>query len=164
MRDMKYNVKYPLTAEEYGIVISIIADGYFNDEGEFDPTAGMLNTMYAFYKFCYKKDDSDIDTAEKMAEIAEQDGNFLFAYNDALDCDVYVFNFANAYREATELISYRKESAVLVLNKIKAMIESASKYLSDLTAEKMDEISNTFKDAGVSVNDIGNILQSIAGE
>lgn len=161
---MKLNVKNPLTAEEYGIVISIIADGYFSDEGEFDPTAGMLNSMYAYYKFCYMKDDAEIDTAEKMAEIAESDSNFLLAYNDALDCDAYVFNFANAYREAVELIAYRKESAVLVLNKIKAIIESASKYISDLTAKKVDELSNTFKDAGVTVNDIGNILQSIAGE
>lgn len=161
---MKTKVVYsnPLTVADFGLVVNIIADGYFSEDGEYDPTTGMLNSMYAFYKFCYKKDDEEVDTAEKMAEIAEKDGDFLWEYNFALDCDTQCFNFANAYREAMELIRYRQESAVLLVNKLKDVVDKAAKRLSDFTAEKMGALEKEIKENGISTDDISAILQSMA--
>ena len=160
---MKTKVVYsnPLTVADFGLVVNIIADGYFSEDGEYDPTTGMLNSMYAFYKFCYKKDDEEVDTAEKMAEIAEKDGDFLLEYNFALDCDTQCFNFANAYREAIELIRYRQESAVLLVNKLKAAFDGATQRLTQFTSEKLGALANEVKESGISAEDIGAILQTL---
>jgi hypothetical protein len=158
----KVTYSYPLSVADFGLVVNIIADGYFSEDGEYDPTTGMLNTMYAFYKFCYKRDDEEVDTAEKMAEIAEKNGDFILDYNQALDCDVQCFNFANAYREAMELVRYRQESAVLLVNKLKSALDGAAQKLNQFASENLGTLANEIKESGISAEDIGTILQSMA--
>ena len=158
-------IEYPLTAIEYGSVVELIASGYFDAEGEYDAFTGVLNSMYVFYKFCYKKDDEDVSNADDMAEIAENDLDFIEAFNNAISGNGYVcFNFANAYYDAMELVRYRQDTAVLLINKMKATLDKVAKKMLDLTAERFGELTDKVLDSGISVEDISKIIESISDE
>lgn len=144
---MKFD--YKLNVNDYVAVVEAIADGYFNDVGEYSPQMGRIVAVAVFCDYCMKEsvfgdvENPDMDVIFDNHEIME-------AYKKALRiCDEQLC-FANAYDDALELVEYRKSSLTQAVGLFSGIIRQA---LSPDNLSKLYEISDRFKEVVESNKD-----------
>ena len=160
------------------VLVKNLAEGYFDDAGEYQPHFGMLNAMRQFYNLCvadtceFKKQYGEVITdATEMAEITV-DYDFLQEFNEAItvrdsknalgrNID---FDFANAFETALDIVETRKTSFTYVLEGIKKLVLRIVGALEDTLTEenlsRLSEIASKVDNAG----DFANALVDAYGK
>ena len=144
---MKFDTK--LSVNDYLQVVEEIANGFFNEQGEYAPHLGRIVSVAVFCDYCMKEsvfgdvENPDMDVIFDNNEIME-------AYKKALRiCDEQLC-FANAYDDALELVEYRKSYLTQAVGLFSGIIRQA---LSPDNLSKLYEISDRFKEVVESNKD-----------
>lgn len=154
---------------EYVNLVNGIADKYFNENHEYQPHIGMVESMRLFYAICVKESEFDStcphDTVEiKLLEPVLSNSNFINAYNDALaESTGYQFNFACAYRDAMSIVEAKKYSLYSVTGQLGQillnLIDRVSSTISNENIEKILSFSNSIQNGDV---DYYKLLETLA--
>lgn len=154
MRKQKIVVDTELNMIDYMVLVNDMVLEYFNDEGEYQPHIGMLNVMRLFYNVCVKesKFDNPHDITDAMdMEIIVEDDDFLNAFNDAIIGVVpgIRFDFANAYKDAMDIVETKKHSIERGVESIKKLLFSILEVVNPLlTDEHMNMVSKIAENIG----------------
>lgn len=149
---LKVNTKLALF--DYLAMVRDIASEFINDEdGTYQPQIGKLNAIRLFYNNCVtkskfdKKYGHDVIDASDMEEIVADD-KFMKAYNKAIIGDgATQYDFANAYKDAIEIVNVKKTSFGSAVNIIGSMINKIFEGVSPLlTEENIEIVSQIAKD------------------
>lgn len=141
-----------LDATNYTLVVANIASQYFFSNGEYAPHAGIINAMAEFYGRCVKESKFDDSISHEMTSLADvsvlaADDEFIEEFNKAVEFKIYQLDFANAFRDALDIVNTKKNS----LNRAVEMIRCALSEFSDnvaplMTEQNMANISAIAKD------------------
>lgn len=162
-------VKTELGIIGYVSMVDEIVLEYFNADGEYQPHIGMLNAMRLFYNECVKESKFDeqlahdnIDAMEMEALVADQE--FIEAYNRALIGDGMVrLDFANAYKEAMEIVNVKKTSIGTAMQTIKKAIGGIVEMIAPaLTEENIAAIGTIAKDIASGKTGAESIVETYA--
>lgn len=141
-----------LKAMQYIMLVNDIASQYFFSDGTYVPQTGLLSAMQLFYNICVKSskfDDMishDSDSMDSI-EILATDEEFIEAFNDALAIDGYRMDFANAFRDAMDIVETRKASLYHAVDMIENVIMSAiDKIAPALTKENIENVKAIAED------------------
>ena len=111
---MDIKVKENFEIVDFATMVDSIVAEYFDAEGNYTPHIGMLNAMRVFYNECVTESKFDIE--HNIVEALEMetlvaDDDFIEAFNKAIYFDGTVkLNFANAYKNALDIVNTRKTS------------------------------------------------------
>lgn len=148
---MKINKELELM--QYMMVVEEISNNFFDNEAnEYLPYIGELNAMRVFFNNCVVIENEEyvypMETHDDMVEIVK-DGYFLEAYNAAIkDNGFRKLDFANAYKDAKDIVEYRKGS-----------IQSLTRSIESIFMNFMNEFKGSFTDDKLA--QIGNIVEQI---
>jgi len=144
-------VKENLELTEYVSLVENIAEGFFDEEGNYQPHIGKLNTMRLFYNEYVIESNFDIPhgfSGALQLRPLINDNEFIYKYNQSLNGDGYIrLDFANAYRDAMKIVKTKKDSLngliLTVKNVIKKAVNSFSESLSAENIEKLSKIAES---------------------
>lgn len=137
---------------DFLLLVRDLAEGYFGEDGEYQPQFGMLNVMRQFYNYCIKDGelkkeygDSIVDATE-MIEIVK-DFEFITAFNDAIARIKPIngdnrlgrsidFDFPNAFETAIDIVETKKTSFSYIVEGIKKMVIKVLSTLEDVLSEE----------------------------
>lgn len=145
-------VNTKLKAIEYIMLVNDIASQYFFSDGTYAPQTGLLNAMQLFYNICVKSskyDDTITHNSDSMdsIEILVADDDFVEAFNNALVVDGYRMDFANAFRDAMDIVETRKSSLYHAVDMIENVIMLAiDKITPALTKENIENVKAIAED------------------
>ena len=146
MENKQLVVNTELELFEYLQTVNDIALEYFNIDGKYQPHIGILNAMRIFYNLCVKKSKydkeygHDIFDATDMKEIVA-DKDFIEAFNSALMVKNINYNFGNAYRQALEIVEYKKTSLENTIDIIyKAVMNIIETFNSTINGDTLNTI------------------------
>lgn len=154
MKKQKIIINTELSMIDYLVMVNNMVLEYFNDDGEYQPHIGMLNVMRLFYNSCVveSKFDNPHDIVDAMdMEVIVEDDDFLNAFNDALVGNVpgVRFDFANAYKDAMDIVENKKHSIERAVDSIKKLLSSILDVVNPLlTDEHMSMVSEIAKNVG----------------
>lgn len=153
MKKQTIVVDTELSMVDYLVMVNEMVLEYFNEDGEYQPHIGMLNVMRLFYNNCVKesKFDKPHDITDAMdMEIIVEDDTFLDAFNDAIIGTPGIkMDFANAYKDAMDIVETKKHSVERAVDSIKRAITSILDIVNPLlTDEHMDMVSEIAKNVG----------------
>lgn len=147
----KVNYDTSMSVVDYAIVVECMASEFYNlENGTYQPHLGMLNVMRVYYNNFYKneKDDAIVDALD-MDELVTDEA-FIESFNNSINsCDGFRLDFANAYRDAMDIVETRKTSVGRIFSEIKNGIEE----LVNVVSPTMDEDN---------INKIFSVVQEIA--
>lgn len=152
MKTKKMVVNTNLKMVDYLVMVNEIVLEYFNEEGEYQPQIGTLNAMRLFYNNCVVESKFDIshDIVDAMdMEPIVNDDEFIAAFNDAIigDCPGICMDFANAYKDALDIVETKKTSIERAVNSVKNMITSILDVINPLLSdEHIDKVSEIARD------------------
>lgn len=145
-------VNTKLGAIDYALMVNDIASQYFYSDGEYAPQIGLLNAMRLFYNCCVKESKFDdvvshtSDTLDDMETLATDD-QFIEEFNKALVADKYCLDFANAFRDAMDIVNTKKSSLYQMVVLMKdAMNSIVDRIAPALTQENIDKVRAIAKD------------------
>ena len=150
--DNIFEVDTKLNLVNYILVVDSIANGYFNEQGEYKPHYGILNVMRIFYNICVKKCKFDDEHPHDITDVLDlsdivSDEVFLTVFNDALVLDRREINFANAYSDAMDIVNMKNKSISRAVDFIKNAISDLLGNINSLmTEENLDYITSIAKD------------------
>lgn len=140
---MKFDTK--LSVNDYLQAVEEIADGFFNEHGEYAPHLGRIVSVAAFCDFCMKESVfPDIENPDMNIVFKNKD--IMDAYTDAVidTCDL---TFGAAYSDAMKIVDYRKSSMVQAVNMLTSFINEVMSpdNLSKLYAasERLKEVAKS---------------------
>ena len=150
-----FKVNTELALFDYLVLVQEIAYEFINEEtGAYQPHIGKLNAMRLFYNYCVVESKFDekyahnVTDADSMIEIVA-DEDFINAFNSAIKHDgkTIKYDFANAYKDALEIVDIKKTSFGTILNMVNSTFENIKDKISPLlTKENMDVFSKIAKD------------------
>lgn len=157
-------IKTDLGIIEYYYIVEEIAHEYFDENGEYQPHIGILNTMRLFYNKCVTESEFDVEIphdntdAMKMEPLLADKG-FIKAFNDAISGNGMVcLNFANACQNAMDIVNDKKSSISRVTDIIKKSIEAITDMISPALSEEnitaVSKIAQGFADGNISADAI----------
>ena len=149
---MKFETK--LNVNDYLAVVEEIANGFFNDNGEYTPHMGRIVSVAVFCDYCMKESVfQDVENPD-MNVIMDND-EIIEAYHKALYCSDEM-SFGAAYSDAMKLVDYRKGSLVQALGLMAGVINmimspdnlskvyEASKRLKEIAESNKDNVVSLF--------------------
>ena len=150
---------------EFLAITEIIADGYFNEAGEYVPHYGILNAYRVFYNVCVTKspyDETyghDIVNIEELDEIVSDD-EFVTEFETCVNSGKQGLTFSAAFNNAMQMVDARKSSigsaVTMIVDAIQGIADRAKSVMSD---ENMQHIASIAKDIGngkITADDIVN--------
>ena len=150
---------------EFLAITEIIADGYFNEAGEYVPHYGILNAYRVFYNVCVTKspyDETyghDIVNIEELDEIVS-DEEFVTEFETCVNSGKQGLTFSAAFNNAMQMVDARKSSigsaVTMIVDAIQGIADRAKSVMSD---ENMQHIASIAKDIGngkITADDIVN--------
>lgn len=145
-KNMIINTK--LSIIDYLQVVNDIVLEYFNIDGSYQPHIGMLNAMRVFYNVCVKESEFDNENGHEIIDVLELEdilGNeeFMHLFNNAIVAGEVKLDFANAYKQALEIVDAKKTS---LGNSIEIISNMISKFLNSLDDLFNDESINRISD------------------
>lgn len=142
--DKKMVIDTKLGIVKYMSVVNEISSAYFNEDGDYQPQIGLLNAMTSFFNNCVtesKFDDEfnhDIDDPFDIEKII-MDDDFVEAFNDAIIVRCIQLDYANAFRDALDIVNTNKVSINHAIMKLKKLINGiADSFSSVLTPETIE--------------------------
>ena len=139
---------------DYVSVVETIAQGFI-DNGEYIPHYGKLNAMAVFYNECI--DHEKLNVGDYIVQALELEplitnADFVNAFNQAIsDPKDFRLDFANAYKDAMDIVENNKGSLQSIANKAVSLI---TKYI--------DEFTKTFDED--TVNTIASFAEEATGD
>lgn len=135
----KFNNNTSMLVVDYAIMVESLASEFFNLEtGDYQPHLGNLNAMRVFYNTFYRdeeKDDAIIDALDMNPIVSDID--FITAFNDAItSCSGIQLDFANAYRDALDIVESRKTSVGRIFTGIKEGLQNLVETMSPAMDEE----------------------------
>ncbi len=153
--DKKMVVNTQLGILKYSEIVNEIANGYFDANGDYQPHFGLFNTMKVFYNECVKESRFDDEFTHDVIDPYDvekifTDTEFVETFNKAIVIECVCFDFANAFRDALDIV-----------NTNKASINSAVRKLEKLIDGVVSTISNTITPENLEVvKKLGELLES----
>lgn len=158
---------------EYSAAVFEIASKFFDEDGNYTPHFGRINSVGVFFKYFVDEDSfekylvengHDLDSFggdNSWVELILGDETLSKLYNEAFG-ETYIpgfaLNFANAYLDATNIVEYKKnsmENAIENVGKmIQSIIENLDKYLSGTNLDKVFSIASMFAKNGITEADV----------
>lgn len=159
MAKRKMVVNTDLGMVDYLVMVNEIVLEYFNEDGEYQPQIGTINAMRLFYNKCVveSKFDAPHDIVDAMdMETMIEDDDFIEAFNNAIvgNYPGIRMDFANAYRDALEIVETKKNSIerafVSIKKSISAILDTINPLLSDDHIDKVSEIARDVANGKIS--------------
>lgn len=159
MKTEKMIVNTKLKMIDYFVIVNEIALEFFDEEGEYQPQIGMFNAMRLFYNNCVIQSKFDIPhniTDAMDMEPLINDEEFIMAFNNAIVSDYSKINidFANAYKNALDIVETKKKSFERIIDSAKNIITSIldiiNPILSDEHIDKVSEIAQDISNGKIS--------------
>ena len=155
-----------LNIYDYVSTIDELVNEYYDEEGNYVPHYGELNTMRLFYNL-YVKDDiagisHDITEATQLEPIITNKA-FLSAYRNGLltASDGNPLTFASAAAKANEIVFVRNNSFGSVVSAIKWAVKDIEEKLGMASSETIndiiaaaDKLSDAMIESGIDSNSI----------
>jgi len=173
---MKINDK--LTIANFGAVTELIADAYFDQNGDFVPHYGLITAMRLFYDYCVTESAFDevcprgTNDIEKL-DLVFADDEFTREFNKSItqDAPYEELSFGNAHAYAMDIVYHRKSGAATVVNVLRSVAdELAERMIPLLNAENMKGLTKAISgevDAGSPDAALAGILkqyETVAGK
>ena len=149
---MKFETK--LNVNDYLAVVEEIANGFFNDNGEYTPHMGRIVSVAVFCDYCMKESVFQ-DVENPDMNVVMDNGEIIKAYHEAVNCSDEM-SFGAAYSDAMKLVDYRKGSIVQALGLMAGVINmimspdnlskvyEASKRLKEIAESNKDNVVSLF--------------------
>ena len=140
---MNMTVNNFLNMFDYVLVTESIADGYFNENGDYTPHYGMLNTMRVFYNYCVELDQTETEHKNDIISAVEfndivKDADFQKAFYTAMyDENDVCFRFRDAYDAAMEMVEYRKGNIMIAVDYMKKIAGVLLDALEQIDVEEL---------------------------
>lgn len=148
MENRKIVINTKLSMVDFLQVVNDIVLEFFSIDGTYQPQIGFLNTMRIFYNACVtesKFEKYDIFDALDMEDIVA-DEEFIDAFNLALKpTHGQRLDFANAYKQAMDIVSNKKTSLnnliEIIHNMLNTFVNSISEELGEDNIKKIMDIA-----------------------
>jgi len=140
--------------------VQSIADGYFNEQGTYEPHWGMLNSMQIYHDVFYV--DKEEDKINGQLEIMQQkinDKKFIDSFNKEVKARVsYDLTFSCAYHQAMEVVEYKKSSFYSVIDYAQKVLSALYEQYEKLPQDKtfLDNITNAV--ASIKNGELGKAI------
>lgn len=149
---------------DYLLIVDAIASNYFSDSGDYQPQVGILNAMRLFYNYCVTSSEHDEDIphdfadASKLAPLVE-DSEFMAEFNKAIAAPEQVaFDFANAYKDAIDIVTTKKTSLDYTLDKLQIicneLITQVGSLVSEIDVEQLNSLAEKIQSGDLNANAI----------
>ena len=138
-----------LSVIEFKLLTEALADGYFDDEGNFTPHIGLLNSMRLFYNLCVRESKFDADiphdfTDMVLVDLLANDKEFMQEFDKATSFSSHHSNkldFNKAYSFALDIVGSRDNPFERAIGKVVSFIEAFFNGLSEvMTGENMERL------------------------
>lgn len=146
---------------DYLAVVNELASEFYNEDGDYQPHIGLINAMRVFYNACVKsskfdqKFDHDVIDPLEISEILE-DEEFNQAFNEAITICAIQLDFANAFRDAMDMVNTKKNSAHTLFEKAKKIAQSISSSMAGMMTkenlDRIDAITDKIRDGSLDVD------------
>ena len=162
MENNKYVIDCTLGVLDYASMVNSLANDYFDEDGTYTPHIGKLNVMRLFYNTCIKEGKQEgldtIDEIENMEKIIH-DEYFVKEFNHAIETDGTIrLDFANAYRDAIDMVNTRKNSFASAIEVFKGAVlgitEKISPVLTEGNLAKLTKIADEVSKGNLSADAI----------
>lgn len=150
-----------LSVFDYLRIVNELSSDFYNEDGEYQPHIGLINAMCVFYNNCVKSSkfenefDHDIVDPTEISEVFE-DEEFIQMFNASITITMVRFDFANAFRDAMDIVNTRKSSVNQIFSKIKSLLVDASYMMTSMATkenlDKLDVIASKIKDGKFDVD------------
>ena len=154
------NINTKLDAYEFIAVTDQIAEGYFDDDGKYQPHVGMLNAMRIFSNMCIKNDDGSVRNAQTIGEVNEMvsDSEFCSKFFESIECSGHeCLSFAHAYTAAMQIVKDRQSSFARIAKTIQDVVQLVT---SSLKPDEINEVIDLSKKLAGDGNYVDNILNA----
>ena len=161
--EIEYRDRFNVT--EYYVLVNDIADGFFGEEGDFIPHIGDMVAMLIFYNECILNKEV-FDTEEYIDDPFDADAlfeneAFIECFNEAIAFDGEIkYDFANAFKNAMEIVNYRNSSMSYVMNEFmngfSKMVQTVTETVTDENMEKLTEFAKAVSDKDFSAQAVGD--------
>lgn len=149
-------------AVTYTAVVHELAENYFSVSGEYEPHIGLMKSMCTFYNYCVTESELDdsISSADSIAAVnmLSSNGDFLCAFNNATIIDSFRLDFANAYRDAKDIIETRKSGIGHITDILKNAIAGLTEKFAPVLSQENFDVLKRIADGMV---DGQNLSQAI---
>lgn len=149
-----------LSVIDYAMMVEELVNEFYNLEtGAYQPQFGNLNAMRLFYNHFYKtKDEEKILDALDM-DVIVSDDDFIDAFNNAItSCTGIQYDFANAYRDALDIVEEKKTSVGRVIDVLRAglktFFETSAPAMSEESIDKIYSLVQNIADGKIGVEEI----------
>ena len=147
----------------YGVAVQSIVNGFFDEDGKYTPQFGRANAVGVFFQF-FVDEKSFNDYFADYADDIDLDfllGNeeCLRLYNCAMvEDNRYRLNFANAYKDAMDIIKVRTSTFAGVAGQFRNIIINAinefSSIVTEENIEKLSKISDEVTNGSLNADSI----------
>ena len=139
MENKKFVIDCRLGVLDYVTMVNSIANDYFDEDGTYTPHIGKLNVMRLFYNNCVKDgkpDGLDAIVDVEDIELIIKDEEFICEFNKAIETDTTInLDFANAYRDAMDMVNTRKNSFASAIEIFKGAMIGITEKISPVLSE-----------------------------
>lgn len=163
---MSIKVKEYFDIVDYVAIVNVIAQEYFDEYGNYTPQIGLLNAIRVFYNDCVIESKFDvphnITEAEDMQSFIK-DAEFIETFNASIaDDGVVKLNFANAYKDAMDIVNYKKNTNNELVTTIKREISNLTEWLTGLANNdnlgRIEKIANDISSGKLSSEAIADAV------
>lgn len=147
---IKYRNDLELT--EYIVISQVIAGGYFDIDGNYQPHYGIINAYRLFYNNCVTRspyDDKyghDIERIEELEEIIS-DRDFISAFDECIHSGEGGLTFSSAYAVAMDIVENRNSSLNTLISAAQKLLHNAiDQAAAVLSAENMEYMRSIAED------------------
>lgn len=145
---MYTNIKLKtLELAEYLALVDMIAEGYFDTNGEYQPQWGEINAIRLFYSMCVEN-SQDIKSlvGDEMKSLLN-DYEFMETYNNTITHNDSYLTFGTAYEKAMKIVDTKKSSIGTAINVITSAIKDVTDGVkSYMTKENLGYLSTIAKE------------------
>ena len=156
---MKIDTKFGVV--KYVEAVNAIVEGYFDANGKYQPHMGLLNAMCVFYNMCVKESKYDDEIPHNMfdsfdLEALVSDQEFEEAFQNSMEIKAIRLDFANAFRDAIDIVNEKKGSTARIIEVIRIelekLIQSAGNVMTEENMAIMEKIAKHIKDGNLDVD------------
>ena len=143
-----------LSVIEFKLLTEALADGYFDEDDNYTPHIGFLNSMRLFYNLCVRESKFDKDLPNDFDEIVlveslANDDDFMSKFNKAIESSEKKLDFCSAFNCALDIVKSRNNPFERSINKAAAFIgaffSSFSEVMDNENIEKLRELADQIK-------------------
>lgn len=161
-------IKDTFNIGEYCSLVDAIVKEFFDSDGEYSPHIGRLNVMRLFYNECVLDSKFDLphDFSDALLlDVLVFDEEFISEFNNSLIGDGNIrLDFANAYKEAIDIVNTRKGTlgnAVSVIKKLFSdIVDMINPVLGKDNIENLTKLAENFANGNLTADTIIEVFKN----